>query len=71
MGQNTQILNYLKRGRGLTSLQAIDKFGCCRLASRINELRHQGHNIHTEMVNRGGKRYARYTLIQARQQSAA
>ena len=62
MSQKNQILAYLKRGRGLTALQALDKFGCFRLASRIDELRSQGHKIHTEMVEKGGKRFARYTL---------
>ena len=64
--QNRLILSHLKRGRGLTSLQAIDMFGCMRLASRIDELRNQGHQIHTEMVKRGNKRYAKYWLMQAK-----
>lgn len=61
MSQKLRILNYLKR-RPITPIQALEKFGCLRLAARIEELRSEGHSIETERVERGNKRYARYRL---------
>lgn len=37
--QRELIKRYLMRGRKLTHIQALDKFGCARLASRIHEVR--------------------------------
>jgi len=62
MSQNAQILGHLKR-EPLTSLEALQLFGCMRLASRINELRYQGYTINTEMVQQNGKKWARYHLL--------
>lgn len=60
--QNERIINYLGLGRKLTPLQALNKFGCFRLASRVNELRRDGWNIDKEMVTKNGKRFASYYL---------
>jgi len=62
--QCTAILKYLKRGRGLTALEAIQRFQTLRLAARIKDLREEGHPIQTEIVTdrNTGKRYARYRL---------
>lgn len=60
--QNEQILSIL-RVRSMTSFDAINSIGCLRLASRINDLRNQGHQILTENVNHNGKRFARYHLV--------
>ena len=61
MSQSTRILTHLRRGP-ITPLQALDKYGCLRLAARINDLRDRGHKIETEIVKAGDKRYARYRL---------
>lgn len=53
------IRRHLEAGNALTSLQALNHFGCARLASRIDELRQAGLNITTTMIpvtNRAGKR---------------
>ena len=61
--QCTQIKNWLKRGYKLTALEALELFGCMRLASRINDLRKQGLNIHTEkIITTTGKRVTQYSL---------
>jgi hypothetical protein len=60
--QNEQILAFLKKGKKITPLDALDRFQCFRIASRVNELREQGYNIKTEMIKRNGKRYAQYSL---------
>ena len=62
MSQNTQILSYLKQGKKLTPITALNKFGCFRLSARILDLRKEGHNITTENVTRKGKTFAEYSL---------
>lgn len=47
-------------------MEALDKFGCFRLAARIDELRKQGHNIITETIKAGEKEYARYHLVKGK-----
>ncbi len=74
--QNAQILKWLKSGKTLTALQALEKFGCWRLAARIDDLRvqlGQTHNdfpwqrdkhIKTNMSTlKSGKRIAVYRLM--------
>lgn len=61
--QNKQILSWLQSGRPLTTLDAIKRFGCLKLNSRIFDLRKEGHNIHTQMSQISKrKRIAIYTL---------
>jgi len=61
MSQNQQVLQSLRRGP-ITAADAVG-FGCYRLAARVKNLREEGYDIHTELVvNKDGKRFARYTL---------
>ena len=62
--QNEKIKKYLDAGNTLTPLEALNLFGCFRLATRIFELKKQGLNIDSEMVEDAstGKRYAKYRL---------
>ena len=69
MSQADAILAHLKAGHSLTPLDALDRFGCFRLAARIDELRAAGYRIDIEMRSAGGKRYGVYRL--AREQEAA
>lgn len=63
--QNQRIKEYLENGHKLTPLEALNLFGCFRLASRIYYLKKQGMNIKTEMVTDAntGKQYASYSLV--------
>ncbi len=64
--QNGRILAYLREGHTITHLDALKGFDCARLASRINDLRNQGHEIVTvHEFTRTGKRIARYKLTTA------
>jgi len=63
MTQNEWVLSELKRGKKLTALDALQGCGSFKLATRISELKAKGHNIVTETVEKGGKRFARYSLI--------
>ena len=58
--QTEKILNYLKSGKSLTPITALNKFGCFRLAARISDLRKDGHTIFTETINKAGKSFASY-----------
>ena len=65
-GQNAAILAALKRGEKLTPLEALNRFGCSRLAARIWDLERMGYQIHSEMIRLStGKHVARYSLSTA------
>lgn len=61
--QEAKILAHLKSGRTLTPLEALRKFRCFRLSGRIYDLKQEGHDIRTRLVDIGGKRIARYLLV--------
>ena len=60
--QSKKILAHLKAGKTITPLQALNLFGCMRLSARIYDLNEKGHNIKSEMISIGKKRFARYYL---------
>jgi hypothetical protein len=60
--QNALIKGWLLNGYSLTQLEALNQFGCLRLAARIADLRDKGLNVVTDMVTENGKRFARYFL---------
>ena len=67
MTQNDRILRHLEDYGSITQMDAIRDYGIMRLASRVNDLRREGHPIVTEVVtwkNRYGEptRWARYRM---------
>lgn len=67
MTQSERILRHLEDYQTITSAEAMQEYGIMRLASRVNDLRKDGHNIVTEVVtgqNRYGEktRWARYRM---------
>ena len=62
MSQCAAILLYLQSGHALTPIEALNLFGCLRLAARIEDLRREGHAIDTAMIEGDGKRWASYRL---------
>ncbi|AIL33108.1 helix-turn-helix domain-containing protein [Basilea psittacipulmonis] len=64
MAQAEQILEFLKKGNPITPIDALNLFGCFRLGARIFDLRREGYNIVTEIVEDGEKHYARYRLVE-------
>lgn len=61
--QNAKIAAYLLNGKSITSLEALKKFGCLRLASRIHDLRTRGYDIIVEKITlKNGKRVASYRI---------
>jgi biotin operon repressor len=63
MTQTECIRAALLSGSELTALDALNRYGCFRLAARIDELREEGLPIETVIERQGGKRYARYRLV--------
>lgn len=56
--QCDRVLNFLRSGRRLTQYEALNELGIMRLASRISDLKKEGHQIKAEMVevqNRWGE----------------
>ena len=58
--QNAKILNYLKTKKPLTTKDAQEMFSCYRLASRVYDLRSQGHPIVSETKKVGNAVIAEY-----------
>jgi hypothetical protein len=51
MESQIQLLkNHFEKGRSITQLQASIQFGVGRLASRINDLIHEGYPIQSEFI---------------------
>lgn len=46
--QCKQILEYMQTGKRISPIEALNKFGCFRLASRIRDLKDRGANICSE-----------------------
>ena len=70
MNQSDKILDHL-RGGPITPLQALNLYGCFRLAARINELRKQGHNISTKWIKGEKKKHAQYQLMEGRHEQTS
>jgi uncharacterized protein (DUF2126 family) len=69
--QRAAICAFLEAGNSITGLYALNRFGCARLAARIDELRQAGMSIETSWLrvqNRQGKwvRVAEYRLAEGK-----
>jgi len=63
MSQKAQILDALKRGEGITAVDALKRYGCFRLAARMHDLKMDGWPIVTHNVEvSSGKIVAKYWL---------
>tara|TARA_R110000796_G_scaffold150593_1_gene267299 strand:- start:142 stop:357 length:216 start_codon:yes stop_codon:yes gene_type:complete len=65
--QKENIRTALKGGHRITPFDALQWFGCARLAARIQELRREGMDIVTEMKHNrasaeGKKSFACYSM---------
>lgn len=61
--QEQVILNHLKYDP-ITPLEALNRYGCMRLAAVIHTLRSKGHGISMFLIHdkNNGKHYAQYSL---------
>ena len=63
MSQNSQILDHMKKGKAITSLDALTRFQCIHLPRRIKDLREAGHNIVSDWKDLpNGKRVKEYRI---------
>lgn len=70
MSQASDILAHLEQRGSITAIEALELFGCFRLAARINDLRGDGHNILTTDVELpNGKHIAKYSLVKKGEQT--
>jgi hypothetical protein len=60
--QTALIKGWLLNGRSITQLDALNMFGCFRLAARISNIREEGFDIVTDMITVNDKRVANYRL---------
>lgn len=61
--QCSLIKAWMEEGRTITQMEALNMFGCSRLASRINDLKNRGLKIKSERIQlQNGKYVARYSL---------
>lgn len=66
MTQCEQILHHMQTLGSITSLEAVQKYGIMRLASRITDLRRRGIAI-TRQIVKGKNRYGGVTSYAAYQ----
>ena len=59
--QKELIHQHLRR-QPISPLEALQEYGCFRLAARIAELREDGLNIETVQTKQNGKTFATYQL---------
>jgi len=56
MNQVQAIKEYLLKGNSITSMEAIELFGCTRLSAKIHLLRKQGYDI-VKIMRTGSTRF--------------
>ena len=63
--QKSKIREHLQSGRSITPIDALERYGCFRLAAIIHTLKNDyGMDIKTELIkNKYGTKYGKYTLI--------
>jgi hypothetical protein len=71
MSHKKKILKWLEQGKGITPLDALKEFKCLRLGARIYDLRKDGYDIETKMIedDNDEKTYACYFLKRSEQMS--
>jgi len=68
MTQEERVINYLKDNSSINSIQALNELGIFRLASRVSNLKKQGHKITSRMIpvtNRYGEKchVSEYSMV--------
>jgi hypothetical protein len=63
MSQEQQVLTHMKHHGTITPLQAMNLYGCMRLAARVHDLKCKGHSIEViKWRTSSGKDVAKYRL---------
>lgn len=51
MTQTERLLAYFEEHQTITAVEALTELGIMRLASRVNDLKRQGHRISRKMIS--------------------
>lgn len=68
--QKQIVLKHLRHSGSITTLIATDKYQCFRLSERIRELERDGFLINHTRVERNGRHYMAYSLIEGKRRAA-
>ena len=62
--QKSKIMSHLQSGQSITPIDALERYGCFRLAAIIHTLKNDyGMDIKTQLIkNKYGTKYGKYTL---------
>ena len=63
MSQKDTVLNHLKQHGHIDTWTAIQEYRVTRLSEMIRLLREDGHEIFSEWVSKGDKRWVQYRLV--------
>jgi len=69
--QKQLVLTHLRTRGSITTLIATKRYDCFRLSERIRELERDGHLINHTPVEKNGRRYMAYSLVDGKQARAA
>lgn len=70
VSQKLLVLRHLAQGNTLTTLEAVDRFGCMALSQRCTDLRRDGWPIESRMIETPtGKRIAEYFYDTSKQEA--
>lgn len=62
MSKTDRLSSWLRAGRSITPVEALNRFGVMRLAARVHDMRRECLPIITERVTRNGAHVARYRM---------
>lgn len=69
--QKQMVLTHLRTRGSITTLIATKRpYYCFRLSERIRELERDGHLINHTPVEKNGRRYMAYSLVEGRKRAA-
>jgi hypothetical protein len=68
--QKQMVLSHLRNKGSITTLIAFNRYQVCRLSQRIIELELDGHLINHVPVEKNGRRYMSYSLIEGQRKAA-
>lgn len=69
--QKTLVLKHLRTRGSITTLIATKRYLCFRLSERIRELERDGFLINHTPVEKNGRRYMAYSLVEGKKARAA
>ena len=63
--QKSKVMSHLQSGQSITPIDALERYGCFRLAAIIHTLKNDyGMDIKTELIkNKYGTKYGKYTMV--------